>query len=218
MLKKNKICLLYIIIIAGLLWGGFWGKRAYICYSNVGIKESYPFGGIDKNNCLVQELKMDQDVHIESIRVLLATYGRTNTAETEISLYKNHEIVSKKILKDNTIKDNKLVRVQMNTKFEKGDILQIVIKSDNATEENMITVWVKKTDVNHALYKFNPVSSKYELQEGELAMEILERGLPNHRGGEISEIIAAVLWFLILCCVIGIYWTIFRKVSSDSAF
>ena len=112
-------------------------------------------GGISKNNVVIQEIPIVEDIQVDNVKIELATYARNNKNTNSAEIWVNDKQVYTNEFSSSNLKDNKLNNIfnkDLDLELEKGDIVKLVLSSEDADGKNIITAWGNKNDKRGNLY------------------------------------------------------------------
>jgi len=145
-LRKKNILILSLIILELIISSYILFKKIPLTFSKNELAE-YPIGEITKEVKISQYIKLE-DVNFDTVEIKFATYNRENSANINMSLYKNDTKIKDAILDSSEIKDNEFFALPIpNVTFKKNDVLRIDFNSDNAIPGDAYTIWASNSDV-----------------------------------------------------------------------
>lgn len=167
-------------------------------------------GGVTQDNYIIQKINLNKNAFVKSLEIQFATYATEKHNLNEITLYKNDELVFKRDVESEKLKDNEFYKLKnINLNVNKNDKLELIIMS-YGTKEEAVTVWIKDfTDLNidteSKLFK-GIIGGESEEVNGQISIRV---NIFEH-----FDIINCVIAMFIVLIYIAIFIYVFAKGGS----
>lgn len=156
---KTVTVFVCLIIVTAFLSAAFASERHIVREYGL-YKEATsetPFGEITAEHSLAAPLYAEEEVRLDRISIMLATYARENTCEVDFYLYKNGENVYSYTIKNaSIIPDNDYFDLEdIDVVLSPEDKVYLLITSPDGQQENAITVWMRLDETEAGTYAYN---------------------------------------------------------------
>lgn len=170
-----------------------------------------PFGEITLTNSLVQELEIKQDATIDRIDILMATCQRSNSNSNIIELSANDTPFYSAKINSSEIEDNSFLKISgFHKKLREGDILKILITSNDGTTGNAITAWINTQKPKGKLLRYNRLDETYTEIIGELELKCFQKiTYSKYLSTRYLRLSRKYLYFISLFIILQTYYLIY---------